>query len=105
MMVLPKFFNEKVANNRKTLRLKLQESCDKCGHQGYVETGDNMFVDCECVKTFYKLRDYIDCGLNENDIYNDSNLKSFPEVITEKINRMIAKIQSYYGHNFFFYLI
>lgn len=104
-MVLPVFFSQKVANNRKTLRLNLQETCNKCDHKGYIETGDNMFVDCECVKTFYKLREYINCGLSGNDIYNEADLKSFPEVLTEKLNRMTGKINSYYGYNFFFYLI
>ena len=104
-MALPVFFSQKVADNRKHLLSKLQNNCKKCNHQGYIETGDSMFVDCDCVKEFYKLREYINCGLTENDIYNESDLKCFTESVVKKINRMTPNIKEYYGHNFFFYLM
>lgn len=105
IMLLPSFFNEKVANNRKTALSNLIQRCDKCNHMGYIETGDNMFVDCDCVKYFNKIRKYLNCGLNENEIYTDKDLKCFPEVVLEKIKHMIPSIEAYSKENIFYYLL
>lgn len=103
-MILPSYFNEKVVNNRKTTLKNLMQKCSKCNHNGYIETGDNMFVDCECVKYFNSIRNYLNCGMSDNDIYEESKLECFTESTLKKINSMKPSIDGYSHFNIFFYL-
>lgn len=102
-MTLPFYFNDKVVNNRKKSLSNMMQNCDKCNHTGYIETGDDMFVDCGCVKEFENIRKYLNCGLTENDIVTEDRLSIFTEPVLEKIRQMVSKIETYIGYSFFFY--
>lgn len=93
MLNIPEYYNEIYKKNLSAVRDNLISSCDKCNHTGYIETGDNMFIDCDCIKEFYRIKPYIYAGIDISNalMKKDFIIENFNENTIKKINAYLKE--------------
>lgn len=96
-MELPIYYETRFKENLYEFRDNLVNNCEKCGGKGYIETGDNMFVDCDCVNEFNEYRQMIKLGLPLSIVENRKKyLRNYSKYFSQQT---LKSIKAYFSKN------
>lgn len=104
-MKVPDFYQSLYKKYSHELLNHLVAKCDKCNHQGHIIIENDMFIDCDCVKSFYTLKKYTYCGVNIKHLHRDEAWfeKEFEPKTFSKLNNIKANLDDALKVNFIIY--
>lgn len=93
MIQIPTYYRELYKRNTHDALQYLTEHCSICNGTGYIETQENMFRDCECVNEFYRIKKYIESGIDVKSslLKKDYIIEHFNEKTLNALNTIVKE--------------